>query len=188
MASEIACCSDRPCALSANACDRRKMAASAASTRCRNVCGSPSRSAASNSRCQVGYCMFTDVEVSLSVVVAPYGCLTNRQRMQQAACQRRTTSGTSFNCIVLGMLREDRAAWTSVTCELRWPRSTKVVVLGQGLGNQNLAMKNPAIQHLRFSLGFVGVEASWRSAPLGWRNIAITPTTRRGRLRSNSWG
>src|ERR1039458_2711273 len=33
--------------------------------------------------------------------------------MQQAACQCRATSGNSFNCIVYGMLREDRAAWTS---------------------------------------------------------------------------
>jgi hypothetical protein len=33
--------------------------------------------------------------------------------MQQTACQWRATSGTSFNCIIFGMLREDRATWTS---------------------------------------------------------------------------
>src|SRR5450631_544407 len=33
--------------------------------------------------------------------------------MQQAGCQCRATSGNSFNRIVFGMLREDRAAWTS---------------------------------------------------------------------------
>src|SRR5450631_3721344 len=32
--------------------------------------------------------------------------------MQQAGCQCRATSGNSFNRIVFGMLREDRAAWT----------------------------------------------------------------------------
>ena len=68
MASEMACCSACRSALSANACDRTKIAASAASTRCRNFCGSLSRSAASNSRCQCGNFMFWAVEVWWSVI------------------------------------------------------------------------------------------------------------------------
>jgi len=66
MASEMACSSACPSVLPTNACDRRKRAASAASTRCRNDWGSLSRSAASNSRCQCGY-MLWDVGVFWSV-------------------------------------------------------------------------------------------------------------------------
>jgi hypothetical protein len=73
MASEIACCSACPCGLSTNACDRKKMAASAASTSCRNFCESSSRSAASNSRCQCGCFMFFDAEVSCQSLVASLG-------------------------------------------------------------------------------------------------------------------
>jgi hypothetical protein len=71
MASEMARCSACRSALSANACDRTKIAASAASTRGRNFCGSLSRSAASNSRCQCGNFMFWHVEVSRSVIGSP---------------------------------------------------------------------------------------------------------------------
>ena len=67
MASEMACRSACPSALPTNACERRKRAASAASMRCLSVWGSPSRSTASNSRCQCGYFMLWGVGVFWSV-------------------------------------------------------------------------------------------------------------------------
>jgi hypothetical protein len=62
LASEMACRSSSASALPANACSRKKRAASAVSTRCLNDRGSPSRSAASNSRCHCGYFMVWAVE------------------------------------------------------------------------------------------------------------------------------
>ncbi len=63
--------------------------------------------------------------------------------MQQAACQRRATSGTFFNCIVLGVLREDRGNLDKPQfAGLRWPGSTRVVVLGQGVGDHVLAIRS----------------------------------------------
>jgi hypothetical protein len=41
-------------------------------------------------------------------------------------------SGNFLNCIVFSKLREDRAAWDKPRfTALRWPDSTRVVVLGQ---------------------------------------------------------
>jgi hypothetical protein len=62
LASEMACRSSSASALPANACSRKKRAPSAASTRCLSDRGSPSRSAASNSRCHCGYFMVWAVE------------------------------------------------------------------------------------------------------------------------------
>src|ERR1035438_1197920 len=69
-AVEIACCSGCVRALPARACDLRKRAASAASTRWRNVFGSPSIRAASTSRCQE-YVVLGDRGVSCAVIVLP---------------------------------------------------------------------------------------------------------------------
>src|SRR5882724_5621614 len=62
--------------------------------------------------------------------------------MLQATCQWRATSGTSFNCIVFGVLEEDRGNLDKPQfAGLRWPGSTSVVVLGQGVGDHVLAIR-----------------------------------------------
>ena len=83
--------------------------------------------------------------------------------MQQATFQWRATSGTSFNCIVFGVSRE---GWGNLDkpqlAGLRWPGSTRVVVLGQVVGDHVLAIRicvRIRQSSLRFSLAFVGVEA-----------------------------
>src|SRR6266567_262528 len=71
--------------------------------------------------------------------------------MQQATFQWRATSGTSFNCIVFAVSREDRGNLDKPQfAGIRWPGSTRVVVLGQGGGDHVLAIRicvrHPAIK------------------------------------------
>ena len=121
IASEMACRSACPSGLSANACILRKRAASAASTRCRNDWGSPSRSAASNSRCQCGYLMVWDVELFWSVTTE-----TNAVGMPMESTRRQLLYCIALRASQLyGSLDEPRFAafW--------WPNFTTVVIIGQ---------------------------------------------------------
>ena len=99
MASEMACSSASPSELPTNACERRKRAASAASMRCLSVWGSPSRSTASNSRCQCGYFMLWVVGIFCSVTTANECSPSSTWR---ARCDN------SFNCILVRSLTEYR--------------------------------------------------------------------------------